>query len=293
MDTYEVVKNKISLFFDLVLPWQSFSSLFWLFSGVLLTAQGNVKGFDGFFLLILVALLSARFAGMCLNRLCDRVFDAKNPRTQSRILPSGRVSVREVLLYTCVLCVLFSCVCYLLPPVGRVFGMCVGFLLFFYSYTKRFTYLCHCVLGLLHGMIPLVGSLWTTHTCTLSSIFLGAGAFCSISGTDIIYSLLDEEFDRKNNLKSIPARFGRKRAITCSFVLHMLSLALILTSFFLACALGACFVWAILSGFLCVLWFFFLKNTYDISSYFSHFLLFFSGGSFFSLGVNYLWSALL
>jgi 4-hydroxybenzoate polyprenyltransferase len=280
------VREKILVFSEIVLPWQSFTSVFWLLSGILVSGK-NLR-FDWSFCLLIVALLSARSLGMCLNRLCDKEIDAKNPRTSSRALACGKVSPKEVILISCAFGALFCLLCYSFPFVGRIMGVWVAFLVCIYSYTKRFTWLCHFVLGAIHGTIPVVGALWLAGTWNIPVLLLSMGAFFSITGTDILYSTLDEDFDRSSNLKSVSACFGNDFAKKGAFLLHMISLLCVAGSLFLV-SHTSFVIWVVLSLVFCTIWRFFWKNRLSLSTMFPLSLLFFSCGTF--SGV--IWRALL
>ncbi|HYK76919.1 MAG TPA: UbiA-like polyprenyltransferase [Daejeonella sp.] len=178
-------------------------------------------------LLMLLCMVFARNAAMAFNRYLDRDIDAQNPRTIIRDIPSGRISAREALIFTIINCVLFiittlliNRLCFYLSPVAL--AVVLG-----YSYTKRFTPLCHLVLGLGLALAPLGAYLTVTGEFALLPVFLSLAVLCWVSGFDIIYALQDEEFDREKQLNSIPAWLGKKRALTVSSVLHVLTIVFI------------------------------------------------------------------
>lgn len=160
---------------------------------------------------------------MAFNRYLDRHFDALNPRTAIREIPAGIITHRNALLFTILMCVLFiSCtffinrVCFYLSPVAL-------FVILFYSYTKRFTPLCHLILGLGLSLAPLGAWLAITGSFHILPLLLSFAVIFWVSGFDIIYALQDEEFDRNHNLKSIPAALGKEKALWVSKILHLAS----------------------------------------------------------------------
>ncbi|MBO9620996.1 MAG: UbiA family prenyltransferase [Niabella sp.] len=177
------------------------------------------------FLLVLLCMVLARNAAMSFNRYLDRRFDALNPRTAVREIPAGVLSAKRVLWFTVVNSLLFiaatyfiNTICFLLSPVALL--VVLG-----YSYTKRFTALCHLVLGLGLSLAPIGAYLAVTGTFALLPVLFSFAVLFWVSGFDIIYALQDEAFDRTNELYSIPSKLGGKRALLVSTVLHLLSAA--------------------------------------------------------------------
>lgn len=180
------------------------------------------------FALVIACMVFARSAAMAFNRYLDRKFDAKNPRTAVREIPAGIISPNSALAFTLVSCSLFlvSCffinrLCFYLSPVAL--AVVLG-----YSYTKRFTPLCHLILGLGLSLAPIGAYLAVTGQFALLPILFSLAVLCWVSGFDIIYALQDEEFDRSQQLFSIPAWLGKARALRVSEILHVLSAAAII-----------------------------------------------------------------
>jgi 4-hydroxybenzoate polyprenyltransferase len=178
------------------------------------------------FLWILLAMVSARSAAMAFNRLADRKFDAVNPRTQQWELPRGTVTVREAVWLTVASSVVFvyaayriNFVCFVLSPVALA-------IVFFYSLTKRFTWASHLFLGLALALAPMGAWLAVSGAPgdlreLATPFFLGLAVLFWLSGFDIIYSLQDYDFDRRQGLYSIPARFGVAAALRFSTLCHI------------------------------------------------------------------------
>ncbi|MEJ7610560.1 MAG: UbiA-like polyprenyltransferase [Ferruginibacter sp.] len=180
------------------------------------------------FLLVIGCMITARSAAMAFNRYLDRQFDAKNPRTAVREIPAGIISEKNALYFTVLMSVLFiTCtffinrICFYLSPVAL-------FIILFYSYTKRFTFLCHLVLGLGLSLAPIGAYLAVTGVFALLPVLFSVAVLCWVSGFDIIYALQDEAFDNENNLYSIPSVAGKPKALHISELLHALSAAAIL-----------------------------------------------------------------
>jgi 4-hydroxybenzoate polyprenyltransferase len=176
---------------------------------------------------ILLAMVGARSAAMAHNRLADRRIDAANPRTASRALPSGALPVgvaRAFLVASIVLFVAAAAslnrLAFLLSPVALV-------LLLLYSYTKRFTALSHLVLGLCLALAPVGAWIAVRGSVEWLPILLGFAVLFWTAGFDVIYSLQDEEFDRRAGLRSIPARLGAARALVVSALLHVAMVVLL------------------------------------------------------------------
>lgn len=179
-------------------------------------------------LLMLVCMVTARNAAMAFNRYLDRDIDALNPRTAVRDIPAGKISAEHALLFTVVNCFVFilatffiNSLCFYLSPIAL-------FVVLFYSYTKRFTPLCHLVLGVGLGLAPIGAYLVVTNSFHIVPVFYGIAVMCWSGGFDIIYALQDLDFDREHGLSSIPAFFGGKVALHISEGLHIVSFLFIL-----------------------------------------------------------------
>lgn len=174
-------------------------------------------------LYVLLCMVFARSAAMAFNRYLDRSFDAQNPRTAIREIPAGIISANSALLFTIIMSALFiittyfiNTICFALSPVALL--VVLG-----YSFTKRFTPLCHLVLGLGLSLAPIGAYLAVIGKFELLPILFSFTVLFWVSGFDIIYALQDEEFDKKYKLKSIPAWLGKSKALRVSEALHVLS----------------------------------------------------------------------
>jgi 4-hydroxybenzoate polyprenyltransferase len=168
-------------------------------------------------------MVFARSAAMAFNRWLDAEYDAKNPRTVIREIPGGIISKKNAMIFVIFNCIAFiictffiNTLCFILAPVAL-------FVILFYSYTKRFTVLCHLVLGLGLSLAPIGAYIAVTGKFAIVPILFSFAVLFWVSGFDIIYALQDEEFDKENNLYSIPSFIGTKKALRVSEFLHFLS----------------------------------------------------------------------
>lgn len=179
-------------------------------------------------LLVVLCMIFARSAAMAFNRYLDRHFDAKNPRTAVREIPAGVIPARNALVFTILSCVLFIVTCYFINRICFYLSPIALAVVLGYSYTKRFTALCHLVLGLGLSLAPIGAYLAVTGEFSLLPVIFSLSVIFWVSGFDIIYSLQDDEFDRAQQLYSIPAWIGRKHALHVSAFLHLLSAAAVI-----------------------------------------------------------------
>jgi 4-hydroxybenzoate polyprenyltransferase len=176
---------------------------------------------------IVVAMVGARSAAMGFNRLADREIDAANPRTRSRALPAGLVTPTFVALFVAASLALLTLAAWQLNPLClRLVPVAVAILLG-YSYTKRFTFASHVVLGLALGGAPLGAWIAVRGDVAPTPLLLGAAVVTWVAGFDVLYALQDENFDRARGLHSIPARFGTVAALWSSALLHLATVALL------------------------------------------------------------------
>ncbi|TQI66140.1 UbiA-like polyprenyltransferase [Clostridium sp. KNHs216] len=173
---------------------------------------------------IVVCFLGARTGANAVNRVIDAKIDAKNPRTAGRQIPKGEMKKGEVVVFTavCFLVMLYGAyrlnwVCFALSPVAL-------FLLIIYSYCKRFTFLCHLILGVTCACAPVGAWLAVTGKPALVPLVMGAANTLWVAGFDIIYGSQDYDFDRQNGLHSIPVAFGVKNALRIAMLFHIITL---------------------------------------------------------------------
>lgn len=169
---------------------------------------------------ITLAMVGARTAALCLNRLIDLEIDRANPRTSNWVLPSGKLALNKVWVMVLLsLALLFYSAAELNPLCFKLAPLAVV-ILWVYSYTKRFTWWCHLILGLAIGIGPIGAWFAISGTFDLQPLVLGLAVACWIAGFDAMYACQDIEFDREHQLYSIPARFGERGALAFSAGFH-------------------------------------------------------------------------
>lgn len=203
-----------------------FSHTIFSFSFALVSMALAAKGLPKISTLvwIVVCFMGARTGANAINRVIDAKIDAKNPRTAGRQIPQGQIRKSEVIVLTaaCFIVMLFGAyklnwVCFVLSPVAL-------FLLIIYSYCKRFTFLCHLVLGVTCACAPVGAWLAVTGQFAFTPLVMGAANTLWVAGFDIIYGSQDYDFDKANGLHSIPVRFGVKNALLIAMSFHIITL---------------------------------------------------------------------
>ncbi|MCZ8238519.1 MAG: putative 4-hydroxybenzoate polyprenyltransferase [Leptospiraceae bacterium] len=174
--------------------------------------------------LIIICLISARSAAMGFNRYIDAEIDKKNPRTNKREIPAGVLSPVSVLVFIGVSCFVFLFASYLINFLCFVLAFPALAILFFYSLAKRFTLLCHFILGFSLSMAPLGAWIAIAEDISLVPILFSLGLLFHITGFDILYAIQDADFDSKEALHSIPAKLGIQNSFHVSRILHILAI---------------------------------------------------------------------
>ncbi len=175
------------------------------------------------FLLMLACMVFARSAAMAFNRYADQRYDSMNPRTAGREIPSGKISKRNALVFVIVSSVFFITATALLNRLTFMLSPVALIIILGYSFTKRFTALCHFILGLGLSLAPIGAYIAVTGTFALLPVIYSAIVLTWVSGFDIIYALQDDRFDRETGLYSIPAVMSRRQALFVSVTLHIFS----------------------------------------------------------------------
>jgi len=179
------------------------------------------------FFLVLICMVTARSAAMAFNRWLDRHFDARNPRTAIREIPRGIIAPNSALRFVVICCILFMATCWFINPICFFLSPVALFVVLFYSYTKRFTPLCHLVLGIGLALAPIGAFLAVTGRFETLPILFSGAVVCWVSGFDIIYAMQDVDFDKSEKLFSIPVTVGKKKALIISSILHILSIVFV------------------------------------------------------------------
>ncbi len=205
-------------FVELVRLEQTLFALPFAYAGMLLAQHGWPTVATAFW--VTAAMVGARTAGMCANRLIDAEIDARNPRTRDRALPAGKMAAGTVfraMLISLGLLVLASSQ---LNPLCMQLCPLAVFLLLAYSYLKRFTWACHLGLGLVQACAPIGGWLAVAGRFSAPPLWLGAAIFLWVAGFDILYACQDIEVDRRDGLHSLPALIGADKAFWISRLFH-------------------------------------------------------------------------
>jgi len=174
-------------------------------------------------ILVIICMITARSAAMAFNRYLDRHFDAKNPRTAIREIPAGILSAERALLFVIINCLFFIIATYFLNTICFYLSPIALLVILFYSFTKRFTVLCHLVLGLGLSLAPIGAYLAVTGTFNWLPVLFSMAVIFWVSGFDIIYALQDVDFDQSQKLYSIPSILGKVKGLKVSELFHLLS----------------------------------------------------------------------
>jgi len=230
------IYNKIKDYGKLVMFSHTIFSLGFALVSMLLAANGFPKFSILFW--ILICFLGARTGANAINRVIDAEIDARNPRTANRQVPKGEMKKKEIIIFTliCFLIMLFGAyklnfICLILSPIALFF-------MIIYSYCKRFTFLCHLVLGVTCACAPVGAWLAITGEISLIPLVMGAANTLWVAGFDIIYGSQDYEFDKANNLHSIPVQFGVKNALRIAMSFHVLTVMFLIALGLLSGELG-------------------------------------------------------
>ncbi len=215
-------------FFLGIFGWKNFHEIIWR-NNIYETKFPGTELFIRF-LLVLICMITARSAAMAFNRYLDRHFDARNPRTAIREIPLGIISPNSALRFVILCCLLFMITSWFINPICFYLSPVALFVILFYSYTKRFTALCHIVLGIGLSLAPIGAFLAVSGRFELVPLLFSGAVICWVSGFDIIYAMQDEDFDKSENLYSIPTAFGKKQALRISVFLHALSAVFVITA---------------------------------------------------------------
>ena len=197
------------------------------FTAALIAADGIPSFLQIFW--ITVAMVGGRTGAMGMNRIVDRKIDALNPRTKERELPRGVMKTWEASLFTCAAFAVLLLAAFMLNPLCLKVSPLVLLVLFTYSYTKRFTWLSHVVLGIALSLAPLGAWIAVRGTFDFEILPLCFAVMFWVAGFDVLYGLQDIDFDKKFGLYSIPSRFGISKSLWISRLFHLITVALLLS----------------------------------------------------------------
>ncbi len=216
--------NTISNYLSLVKFSHTIFALPFAIIGYFLAITFTEAKFDlQLFAFVILCMIFARSAAMGFNRYIDRKIDEQNARTAVREIPAGIVRPTAALIFVITNCILFITTTYFINPLCFYLSPVALIVVLGYSLTKRFTALCHLILGLGLSLAPIGAYLAVTGEFNWLPLFFSFAVLFWVSGFDIIYALQDEEFDRSKNLKSIPVWLGKKGALMLSNILHVIS----------------------------------------------------------------------
>lgn len=205
-------------------------ALIGFFLGVRAGSEGN---YAWKFLLVVLCMVFARSAAMGFNRWIDEKYDRLNPRTAGREIPAGKISKKSASIFVITNCILFIATTFFINPLCFYLSPLALVIVLGYSYTKRFTPLCHLILGLGLSLAPIGAYIAVTGRFALLPLLFSVIVLCWVSGFDIIYALQDDAFDQEHRLHSIPVWLGRKQGLAFSSVLHTLAVLLVIVSGFI------------------------------------------------------------
>lgn len=220
------LRQKVADFSELVMLKHSVFSLPFIFIGMLVASYLDTgTGWFGWKLLVLGALaaVSARNFAMGVNRYLDKDVDILNPRTKGRPSVDGRVSNIQMLSFVVINAMGFILIAYFINDLAFKLSIPILLILGVYTFFKRFSALAHLVLGVSLGLAPIAGVVAVSGEITLWSVYLALGVMFWVAGFDLLYSLQDMEFDRKNNLHSIPAKYGANNTMWIARIFHILA----------------------------------------------------------------------
>lgn len=221
LNSFKKKLKDLRLFLEMIKFEHTIFALPFAYTGAFLAGRGEVSWVKLF--LIMVAMTTARTAGMGLNRLIDKEIDFANPRTATRALPAGLLGSRTVWKMVAVSLMIFIASCAALNKLCLLLSPVALFILFLYSYLKRYTWLCHFGLGLLLACAPIGGWIAVAGHFSWIPIVLGSAMIFWLAGFDILYACLDVDFDRKFGIHSIPERFGITKALWLSAFFHLIT----------------------------------------------------------------------
>jgi len=217
-----VVLSKIKIILEMIKFEHTVFALPFAFTGALLALDGLPSLEQVIW--IIAAMVGARSAAMGFNRWADRDIDSENPRTKTRALPLGLVTPAQVLAFIIVSSGLLVLAAYMLNPLSFMLAPVALAIVFFYSYTKRFTFLSHAFLGLAISGAPMGAWIAVTGRFEFPALVLGVAVLFWLVGFDILYALQDLEFDRKAGLHSVPQRFGVRTSLLISRTAHFVTM---------------------------------------------------------------------
>ena len=229
IDNLQIIKNYFSL---VKFSHTVFAMPFALIGFSLAVSKDEYEFSMKLLLLIILCMIFARNAAMGFNRLADRRFDALNPRTKNREIPSGIIGTRAAAVFVIINAVLFIITTAFINRLTLFLSPVALLVILGYSLTKRITSLCHFILGLGLSLAPIGAYISVTGTFSIIPLIYSFIVLTWVSGFDIIYALQDDEFDKSNQLHSLPSATGRKKALAISIIVHVITFILVIAGRF-------------------------------------------------------------
>lgn len=217
--------QRVTLYLKMIKFSHSIFALPFAFTGAIMAASGLPPVRDVFW--IIVAMAGARSGAMGFNRIIDREIDARNPRTTNRELPAGKIDLKSAVFFTLLSFLLFIAAAYMLNPLCLKLSPLAIVIVIIYSYTKRFTWASHFVLGLALSVAPVGAWIAIKGTFNIEILPLSLAVVFWLAGFDTLYALQDIEFDKAAGLYSIPQRFGIKKALYLARLFHFITVLLL------------------------------------------------------------------
>jgi 4-hydroxybenzoate polyprenyltransferase len=221
------ILKKITNYLRLIKFSHSIFALPFAFTSALIAADGIPSGYQ--ILWITVAMVSGRSGAMGMNRIIDRRIDALNPRTENREIPKGVVKTHEALIFTVIAFMLLVFAAYMLNPLCLRISPMFVLILLIYSYTKRFTWLCHIILGIALALAPLGAWIAVRGEFDFKILPLCFAVMFWVAGFDSLYGLQDIDFDKRHGIYSIPSIFGIKASLWTARTFHLITIGLLLS----------------------------------------------------------------
>ncbi len=223
--------NKVGNYFSLVKFAHTVFAMPFALIGFTLAVSGTGHQFSlRLLVLVVLCMIFARNAAMGFNRLADRKFDSLNPRTDKREIPAGKISTKAATLFVTANAILFIVASGLINRLTLILSPVALLIILGYSLTKRITFLCHFILGLGLSLAPIGAYISVTGAFSIISLIYSLIVLTWVGGFDIIYALQDDEFDRRQNLHSIPSAAGRKKALIVSVAVHFITFLMVIAA---------------------------------------------------------------
>jgi 4-hydroxybenzoate polyprenyltransferase len=213
--------EKFKTFLSMIKVEHTLFALPFAFTGMMIASRGLPSVTTIFW--IILAVLGARSGAMGFNRIADAKIDARNPRTANRDIPAGKISVKEAYLYVIVSFGLYFFAAYMLNDLCFYLSPIPFFFFIIYSYAKRFTFLCHIILGVALGIAPIGAWVAVTGSLDFGIIMMGLAVLFWVSGFDIVYACQDIDFDRDEGLFSIPKYLGLRNSMYLARFFHLIA----------------------------------------------------------------------